>query len=439
MDIFIKVVQLLLCLSLLVFVHELGHFIAAKIFKIRVEKFYLFFNPGFSLFKFTIGETEYGMGWLPFGGYVNIAGMIDESMDTEQMKEPPKPYEFRSKPAWQRLIVMLAGILMNIIAAIVIYIGLLSHYGEQYLPTESVNAYGIMVDSLGYNLGFRDGDKIISIDDEKVESFYDIPEKLLLDDVEYVKVDRNDSILQIPMNKQKVGKMVQAKEAFLSPRFPFIVGDFSEDSPAQKAGMVVGDKIIAINDVQTEYFDEFKKEIGNYANEDIVVKAMRENDTVSLIIPIADEPLIGVYPTTAGLFEIANKDYTFFEAIPAGFVKTFTTMGSYFKQLKLLFSKEVKAYKSLGSFITIGSIFPGVWQWQVFWNLTAFISIILAVMNILPIPALDGGHVLFVLYEIIFRKKPGDKFLERAQMVGMFILLALVALAIWNDLTRFVF
>ncbi len=439
MDIFIKVVQLILCLSLLVFIHELGHFLAAKMFKIRVEKFYLFFNPGFSLFKFKIGETEYGMGWLPFGGYVKIAGMIDESMDTDQMKEPPKPYEFRSKPAWQRLIVMLAGIIMNIIAAIFIYIGLLSHYGEQYLPTESVNNYGIMVDSLGYELGFRDGDKIISIDDEQVKSFYDIPEKLLLDDVEYVKVERNNSIVEIPMNKQKVGKMVQAQGVFISPRFPFIVGGFGEESLAKDAGMIEGDRIIAINDVKTEYFDEFKKEIENHINQDIVVKALRGTDTVSFAISLENEPLIGVYPTTAGIFEFADKNYTFLEAIPAGFVKTFTTMGSYLKQLKLLFSKEVKAYKSLGSFITIGSIFPGTWQWQVFWNLTAFISIILAVMNLLPIPALDGGHVLFVLYEIIFRKKPGDKFLERAQMVGMFILLALVALAMWNDFTRFVF
>jgi regulator of sigma E protease len=436
MEIVIKIIQLLLCLSLLVIVHEFGHFIAAKIFKTRVEKFYLFFNPWFSICKFKIGETEYGIGWIPLGGYVKIAGMIDESMDTEQMKQPPQPYEFRSKPAWQRLIIMLGGVIMNIIAAMIIYICLLFHYGEQYLPTDNVK-YGITTNEIAYDMGLRNGDKIISLDNVKIESFYKIPEAILLDQPKTIQVERDGKIIDIDVSDEAIGKLIKSDGGFISPRMPFIVGGFGEDSPAQASGMLVNDRIIGIGGQKTEFFDQFKEAILNYKNTDTDIVVLRGSDTMDFKIHIPEEAVIGVYASSTNIFEFAEKSYTFWQAIPAGCAKAFTTVGSYLKQLKLLFNPEVKAYESIGSFITIGSIFPGTWDWQSFWHLTAFISIILAVMNLLPIPGLDGGHVLFVLVEMISGRKPSDKFLERAQTVGMILLLALFALAMWNDITRF--
>ncbi|MDD4142718.1 MAG: RIP metalloprotease RseP [Bacteroidales bacterium] len=437
MEIFIKIVQLLLCLSILVILHEFGHFITAKIFGARVEKFYLFFNPWFSLCKFKIGETEYGIGWIPLGGYVKISGMIDESMDTEQMKQPPQPYEFRSKPAWQRLIIMLGGVIMNILTAIVIYICLIAHYGETYLPTQNVK-YGITVDSLGYELGLRNGDKILSLDNEVVESFYKIPEELLLNDVKTIQVERDGKKIDLPVTDEMIGKLINAKGSFISPRIPFYVGAFGENSPAQNAGLQVNDKIIGIGDKETEFFDEFKDAIPAYKNQEVDISVVRDNDTLQYPVVIGEDGTIGVYVTAAGVFDFAEKSYTVWQAIPAGCAKAFTSIGSYLKQLKLLFNPQVKAYESVGSFITIGSIFPGTWDWQSFWTLTAFISIILAIMNIIPIPGLDGGHVLFVLVEMITGRKPSDKFLEYAQTVGMILILALFALAMWNDISRFI-
>lgn len=438
MDILIKIVQLLLSLSILVLFHEFGHFITAKLFKTRVEKFYLFFNPWFSLFKFKKGETEYGIGWLPLGGYVKISGMIDESMDKEQMKSQPQPHEFRSKPTWQRLIIMLGGVTVNILLAVLIYIVMLSYWGEKYLPTSEVNKYGIVCDSLALDLGLMNGDKFLSIDNEIVENFAKIPLKLILDEAQSVQIERDGEILNILIPKGFIGKMIKQKTPdFLFVRFPYEVGKFGEDSPAEAAGMLVDDKILGINELSLQYFDQFQSQIKNHTNQTIVVPVLRNGDTLRLTIEISEEGILGVYSKSPmEYFTFAEKSYSFGEAIPAGFVKAYDGIGNYLKQLRLLFSPEVQAYKSVGGFITIGSIFPSTWDWENFWRLTAFLSIMLAILNVLPIPALDGGHVMFLLYEIIARRKPSDKFMEYAQLVGMIILFGLLIFANGNDIVK---
>lgn len=439
MDILIKVLQLLLSLSILVIVHEFGHFGAAKIFKTRVEKFYLFFNPWFSIFKFTYKGTVYGMGWLPLGGYVKISGMIDESMDKEQMSKPPQPWEFRSKPAWQRLIIMLGGVIMNIVLAISIYIFILSYYGQAYLPTSEANKYGIAADSLAWEMGFKNGDKIISLDGIFVDNFRKIPMNLILNEAKTAQVIRDGKATEIVFPEGSLSKLIKHKSPqFISVRIPFIADRFGENSVAKEAGMQVGDSIIGINGEFVQYFTEFRDEIQKHKNEEVTILAKRGNDTISIPMSLSENGLIGVYPKAelSAFFEMKEQKYTFVEAIPAGFKKTWEEIGSYLKQLKLLFSPEVKAYESVGGFITIGSIFPSEWRWESFWSLTAFLSIMLAIINILPIPALDGGHVMFLLYEIVARRKPNDKFLEYSQIVGMVILFSLMILANGNDILK---
>ncbi len=438
MEIVIKILQFILSLSILIIIHELGHFLAAKIFKTRVDKFYLFFNPWFSIFKFKYGETEYGIGWLPLGGYVKIAGMIDESMDKEQLKKPPQPWEFRSKPTWQRLIIMLGGVTMNLILAIFIYIMMMFTWGEEYLPAESVK-YGIVVDSVGAELGLLNGDIILSLDNEKVENFNKIPEILILDEAKTIQVLRNGQKVDLNVPNGFLAKLIKHKSPdFISIRFPFEVDKITKNSPAKQAGMQKGDKIIALNNIQTEYFNEFKTEIQKHKNEEVIVKVVRGNDSIALNINVTEEGLIGVAPVTnmAYYFDLREKKYNLIEAIPAGISKTYYGIGSYLKQLRLLFSPEVKAYESIGGFITIGSIFPAKWHWQSFWTLTAFLSIMLAILNVLPIPALDGGHVMFLFYEIITRRKPSDKFMEYAQITGMIIIFALLIFANGNDIIK---
>lgn len=488
MSILIKVLQFFLSLSILIFVHELGHFLAAKAFKTRVEKFYLFFDWGFSLFrckkvngkwrfkffsknvpeKYTVteyrdaagkkqknydpidldtlpeddwrrsDETEYGIGWFPLGGYNKIAGMVDESMDKSQMQQPPKEWEFRSKPAWQRFIIMVAGVFMNVVLAYVVYTGLLTKEGEQYLPTSEVNKYGISVDSLGYNLGLRDGDKIVAIDGEFVEKFQDIPMQIILDKAKTIKVERDgkDTIINLP--EDAVSKLLSSQDGnFISFRVPFMVADVMDNSAAKAGGLQVGDVIVGINDIETPYYQDFVKNIKKFKNQDIDVRVVRESDTLSLAMHLPDEGVIGAYlsPITS-CFEFATVDYTFFQAIPAGFSKTFKELGDYWKQVKLIFNPKTRAYESVGGFISIGKIFPDTWNWSLFWRMTAFLSIALAVMNILPIPALDGGHILFLLVEIITRRKPSDKFMEVAETVGLILVLGLVILANGNDIIR---
>jgi len=438
MDVVIKILQLLLSLSILVIIHEFGHFIAAKIFKTKVEKFYLFFNPWFSIFKFKYGETEYGMGWLPLGGYVKIAGMIDESMDKEQLKRPPESWEFRSKPAWQRLIIMLGGVTMNIILAILIYITMLSVWGQEYIPTSEVK-YGIKVDSLGYQAGLRDGDKILSVDGEYVENFMKIPRKLILDGAKDIQVERDGKVVDVKLPEDFIAQLIDKKApGFMTFRIPFEVSSFTKNSVAKESGMKVDDKIIALNGQPAAYFQDFVTKLQNHKGKDVVVTVVRGADTLDLSMVVPEGGKLGVYNKTPDTYFNLNKvNYSVGKAIPAGFTMAYDEIGDYLKQLKLIFNPDVQAYKSVGGFGTIASIFPPEWHWQSFWSLTAFLSIMLAVLNVLPIPALDGGHVMFLIYEIVTRRKPNDKFMEYAQITGMIILLALLLFANGNDIIRY--
>jgi len=436
MEILVKVGQFLLSLSILVILHEMGHFLFAKLFGTRVEKFYLFFNPWFSLFKVKHGETEYGVGWLPLGGYVKISGMIDESMDKEQMKQPPQPFEFRSKPAWQRLLIMIGGVLVNFVLALLIYSAILFTWGDEYLPTKSLK-YGVACDSLAIELGFRNGDKILTVSGQEIENFQQISHDILLNENREVVVLRGSDTVKVNVSEDKLSRLVKNPIIFI-PRFPFIVDELKENDVAEKAGLKKGDKLVAINNEPKQFFDEFKKSITENKNKTVTLSVQRDTQIVEIPVNVPETGVIGVVPVTdlKQFFEINKREYSFAQSIPAGIKRGLTTIRSYLKQLKLIFSPETKAYESLGGFITIGKIFPSTWDWQAFWGLTAFLSIILAIMNILPIPALDGGHVLFLFYEIITGRKPGDKFMEYAQITGMIILLALLLYANANDVIR---
>jgi len=434
MVILIKVVQLLLSLSILVIFHEFGHFLAARIFKTRVEKFYLFFDPWFSLFKFKKGDTEYGVGWLPLGGYVKISGMIDESMDKEAMKLPPQPYEFRAKPSWQRLIIMLGGVTVNVLLAIGIYVVMLAWWGDGYLPNSEVK-YGITVDTLGQKMGLQNGDKILSLDNKPVEDFGKIPATIILEKVQTIQVERDSQKVEIMIPKEIISEILKHKSPdFISPRLPFVVADFAPGSSAKTAGMQVDDRIIGIDGKTTLYFDEFKAVVVKNKDKQVNVQVLRGADTTVLAVKISSKGTIGVAPKSP--FKFKEYHYNIFQAIPAGTIKAYKKTAEYLKSLKLLFNPEVKAYESVGGFITIGSIFPSVWDWESFWSLTAFLSLMLAVLNILPIPALDGGHVMFLLYEIITGRKPSDKFMEYAQITGMVLLFDLLIFANGYDIVK---
>ena len=434
----IKAAQLILSLSLLVIIHEFGHFFFARLFKTRVEKFYLFFDPWFSLFKVKKGDTEYGIGWVPLGGYVKISGMIDESMDKEAMKLPPQPHEFRAKTTWQRLLIMVGGVFMNFVLAFVIYSGILYAWGEQYLPTSNVK-YGIEVDSIGEKIGLRNGDKIISVDRIQVDNFQKIIPTVILDKAATIQVERDGQNMDVEISDDDLALLIKSR-GVMTFRIPFDykVAKVFKDTPANEIGLQVGDRIIGTNDQVYTYNDEFKKLLKDSVGKEIYLNVLR--DTTKMTIPF-------VIPETAALgialdldlekiFEFKTIKYGLIESIPAGFTKGITTINDYLKQFKLIFSPKTKAYESLGGFISIGNIFPGMWDWHSFWNMTAFLSIILGVMNLLPIPALDGGHVIFLLFEMITGRKPGDKFLEYAQIVGMVILLALVLFANGNDIFK---
>ena len=437
MEIFIKAAQFFLSLSILIILHESGHFILAKIFKTRVEKFYLFFDPWFSLIKKKIGETEYGIGWLPLGGYVKISGMIDESMDKEAMKLPPQPYEFRSKPSWQRLLIMLGGVFVNFILALFIYVLVLYTWGESYIPTKNLTA-GIMVDSVAKDMGLQNGDKILSIDGKETDNYLAIVHDIVVNDAKTLQIDRDGNLMEIEIPQRVIAPLLKTTYPIL-PRVPFYVQEFVKDSPAKKAGMQINDKIIGVNGVYFNYWDQFKEIIPQYKNQaaDLIV-LRNEKDSLNLNVVISGDAKIGVIADLdlSRFYEEKIVTYSLIQSIPAGIRKGFRMVDSYLKQLKLLFKPETKAYESIGGFLKIGSIFSPVWDWQSFWNMTAFLSIILAIMNILPIPALDGGHVTFLLYEIITGRKPGDKFLEYAQITGMVILLTLLVYANGNDIIQ---
>ena len=432
----IKILQLIASLSLLVFIHELGHFCFAKLFKTRVEKFYLFFNPWFSLFKFKKGETTYGIGWLPVGGYVKIAGMIDESMDKEQMKRPAEPWEFRSKPAYQRFLIMFGGVFFNFILALIIFSMSLMHWGEEYLSVKDAQ-YGIYCDSLALSTGLQNGDIITKIGNKKVEKFTDIMLTILTENDNRVEVLRNKQIQTIRVSyavKQKI--IAGGDQMFIMPFIPFIIDSVLPGSAASTTCLQKGDEIVAINGVETPAFYDFSKEVTLLKYKKTKVSYIRNGERNDVELTVSKEGTIGVAVRPPDkIFKFSKIEYSFLQSFPAGFSKGISTLSDYVKQMKLVFTPE--GAKQVGGFASIGSLFPVFWDWQIFWGMTAFLSIVLAFMNILPIPALDGGHIVFVLYEIITRRKPSDNFLEKAQLVGMAILFTLLIYANGNDLMRF--
>lgn len=438
MDILIKVIQLILALSLLVLIHEFGHYIFARLFKIRVEQFYLFFPPAIFKYKPKNSDTEFGIGCIPLGGFCKISGMIDESMDKEAMAQEPQPWEFRTRPAWQRFFVMIGGVLFNFIFAILLYCTILFVWGKEYLRNEDA-VYGIQVNELSERMGFCNGDRILAFDDEPVEDFFKLQADLLRSQASTATVLRGGDTLVLPIDPELLPEMMNTPGIF-GLAAPIAVGSVPDTSINAAADLQKGDRFLQVGTQPVFYYKDLQAALETYKNTTVDVLFLRGADTVSVPLVVNDLGKIQVgLGSDVRAVQWTRKEYSFLEAIPAGFQLTFATIGDYLKELKLIFTPKTEAYKSLGSFIAIGSIFPSSWDWQSFWNITAWLSIMLAVLNLLPIPALDGGHVLFVLYEMITRRKPSDKFLEYAQMVGMFLLLALVVFALSNDFIRYVF
>ena len=438
MEIFIKASQFILSLSLLIVLHEFGHFIPAKLFKTRVEKFYLFFDAwGKKLFSFKKGGTEYGIGWLPLGGYVKISGMIDESMDTEQMKQPAQPWEFRSKPAWQRLIIMLGGVIVNFVLGFLIYIMIFAVWGEDFVAPEGVKN-GFSVHEVFKEYGFQDGDQILKINGETPEDVLSINKQLFLRDVASVDVRQINGLQQTISIPEDVGQVMwqnSVMRPFL-PRYEAVLDTVLANDPAEKAGFLKGDKIVAINGSSITYWDEFSNAIekGNL----LKVMVLRNGSKKEISVTPNKENKLGVAPNVKGddILTINHKKYSFAESIPLGFDKAYWTLQDYITQFKYVFTK--KGATSVGGFIAIGNIFPATWSWEAFWGITAFLSIMLGFMNLLPIPALDGGHVVFTLWEMFTGNKPSDKFLEYAQITGFVLLMGLLLLANGNDVYKWV-
>lgn len=433
----IKAGQLILCLSILVVLHEMGHFLPAKWFKCRVEKFYLFFDPWFSLFKKKIGETVYGIGWLPLGGYVKISGMIDESMDKEQMKQPPQPWEFRSKPAWQRLIIMIGGVTVNLFLGFFIFAMVLWVWGEVYLPAKNA-VYGVYVDSLGQKVGLQDGDKIVSVNGKQLEKFEQLSTDVILNEAKTIEVIRNNNPVTLQVPQGTIRSLIRRKVPLAYPKYPAIVDSVTPAAQFTSGRLQKDDHIIGMNGLPIGSFYELQDKKANLNNKEISLTVLRGSDTSEVRVKLDEKASIHFYPRSARKsLEYAVRKYTFFESLPAGVAKGWEMLIMNVQNFKLLFtSKEVKASESLGSFLSIGDMFDAGWDWQLFWRMTALLSVVLAFMNMLPIPALDGGHVLFTLYEIITGRKPGDKFMEYAQMVGMVLLLGIMAYALGLDIWR---
>jgi regulator of sigma E protease len=442
MEIFIKLSQFLLSLSLLIILHELGHFIPAKMFKTRVEKFYLFFDVKYSLLKKKIGETEYGIGWLPLGGYVKISGMIDESMDKEQMALPPQPWEFRSKPAWQRLIIMLGGVTVNFILAFIIYIGMAFVYGDTYIANTDLKD-GLLIENKVMNTaGFQTGDKIISVDGIAVVKFdNEINMKIIM--AKQVLIERNGSTQTIKMPVDFVDQLSkQEKGPLVSIRFPFVIGSVTAEST--NTSLQPKDIVLALNGQKTKYFDQAKVVLESNKGKSMIATVLRDQKELEIPVVVSKEGKLGVKAgglameslEKLGYYKVSKQEFGFFESIPFGIEKGKDQLVGYGKQLKMIFNPETKAYKQVGGFAAIFNIFPSTWSWEAFWTITALLSIMLGVMNLLPIPALDGGHVMFLLYEIISGKKPSDKFLENAQMVGFVLLITLLLFANGNDIYK---
>ena len=469
MVIFIKIIQVIFALSLLVLIHELGHYTFAKLFKTRVEQFYMFFNPKFSIFRckkfggklhakfFSRNDeplppdsdlsklpdddwrkypdnTEYGIGWVPLGGYCAIAGMIDETKDSKSLSKEPQPWELRTKPAWQRFLIMFGGVLFNFLLAIVLYAAVLHHWGEEYLRNEDAT-YGIAVNDLSYEMGFRNGDRILSFDGREIEDFSQLQIELVHSRAKEALVLRGGDTVSILINEDYISRMLNSPGMF-SLAYPFVVKDFMENSINAGSGLEPGDRFVAVGGEEMFLVQDIQKALAGHKGDSIYVDVDRAGvrSQIGLQVDTAGMIQVMLEGDLTKFFNVTRHKYGFFEAIPAGIKKACNYIGSYVKDLGLIFSPKTKAYKSVGSFITIGRIFPGTWDWHRVWSLTAMLSIMLAVLNIIPIPGLDGGHILFILVEIITGRKPSDKFLEIAQYIGMALLLALMVLAFGNDI-----
>jgi regulator of sigma E protease len=443
MEIVIKLSQFLLSLSILIILHELGHFIPAKLFKTRVEKFYLFFDIKYSLLKKKIGETEYGIGWLPLGGYVKISGMIDESMDKQQMALPPQPWEFRSKPTWQRLIIMLGGVTVNFILAFIIYIGMTYVYGDFYIKNENIKDGIWVTNPVVEKAGLKTGDKLVAIDGKKVVRFVPALSGEVLTSKK-ITVNRNGQEQTITLPDNFIGNFIDAdKKSVLGLRMPFVVGALADDSP-NKGQLKAKDILISIEGKPFRYIDEVTTFLEANKGKKFAAVVLRKEKETPVAISVNEKGKLGVglgalkedNLEKLGYYKFSKESYGFFESVPIGIQKGFDQLAGYWKQLKAIFNPNTGAYKGVGGFAAIYNVFPDSWSWEVFWSITALLSIMLGVMNLLPIPALDGGHVMFLLYEMISGRKPSDKFLEKAQMVGFVLLISLLLFANGNDIYK---
>ncbi len=435
MDYLVIAGQLILSLSILVVLHEWGHFFPARLFGTRVEKFYLFFNPWFSLFKKKIGETEYGIGWLPLGGYVKISGMLDESFDKEQLEKPPESWEFRSKPAWQRLIIMIGGVTVNFILGFLLWGMVLFIWGEKYLPNENVT-HGIYVDELGREMGLQNGDKIVSIGGKPLEDFGDLRKEIVFNEANTMTIERNGQPITLDIDEKYVSKLAGYRGDFVIPRFAFVASEISEDMPAENI-LEEGDSIIAFNDKPIAFFDEFVKEAKAHREETIAVTFVRNDKTWTEKITLDSCGVMGVRPYGPVRFlDYDMEKYALGPAMATGVKKGWDFLAANVKGFGMMFTGKIKASESLGGFGTIANLFPSKWDWGQFWRITAILSLILAFMNILPIPILDGGHVMFLLYEMVVGRPPSQRFMEISMNIGLFLIFGLLLYANGMDVVR---
>ena len=425
-----KTLQVILALSLLIIVHEFGHFIFAKIFRIRVEKFYLFFDvKGKALLRFRVGETEFGIGWLPFGGYCKIAGMVDESMDTEQLKREPQPWEFRSHPAWQRLLVMAGGVLFNFIFAIIAYSSILGIWGSAYIPNSQASIYP---NDLALEMGFKPGDRILALDDYVPEDFSSLQADLVRKEVNFATVLRDGDTLRLYIDRAYAPQILNSPLMF-DIAMPFVVD--SVWTPANSAVLRKGDRIVSIEGVETHFLQDARVLLEEHHGSCVNASVCREGAVLELPLQVDSLGKIGI---SVGAPPVERQNYSLLSSIPAGIKMTGETITGYLQDLKMVFKPSTGAYKSVGSFISIGQVFPKTWDWYRFLSIVALLSIMLGVMNLIPIPGLDGGHILFTLFEIVTGRKPSDKFLMIMQMIGMALLIMLMILAFGNDISRLI-
>ena len=442
MEILIKVIQFFLSLSLIIVLHELGHFIPAKLFKVRIEKFYLFFDIKYSLFKKKIGDTVYGIGWLPLGGYVKMSGIMDESMDKEQMEKPPQPWEYRSKPVWQRLIIILGGVTVNFILSLIIFIGMAYNYGSVEIPLNSIQGGVLITNPIFTEIGFKTGDKIIEADGKQIMTYPDLRKSII--GTETYTVDRDGELIEINMPFDFLGQLsISNDNSTFELRAPYIIQSVSDTSLNNNYDLQQGDIIVSINDQEIKYFDQSIPILDANRNQTVNVEISRNSVTYNKMLNVDADGKLGLYTGASridmanlGYLELVNKSYSFAESIIKGSQNFISFFDSYLDQIVAIFNPSTGAYKGLGGFIAIGNIFPGTWDWQNFWGVTAFLSIMLGVLNVLPIPLLDGGHAVFLIYEMITGRKPSDKFIETVSIAGLAILLLLVIYANGNDIYK---